>query len=93
MRKNTREVWNAWKQGKRHEKYDSIWTDGQVIYSYGTWLLKHQPIGKYLFNVTRYSKTTTNHQSGLGVLMDEMFPNVSYKIQVIEVDDVLRGSK
>lgn len=71
MRKNTREVFNAWKDGKRLKKCDSIWTNGEVIYSYNTWLLAPYPkrIGKYLFNLTEYSRTTTNHQHSIEWLL------------------------
>ena len=105
MRKNTQEVFKAWTEGKAQRKQDSIWTDGQVIFSYGTWLFKHQQftrgkskglvkLGKYEFNNTRYSITTSIQQGGLKTLvMTWLNGDVAYDMQVREVEDVPMGSR
>lgn len=71
MRKNTMQVYEAWLKGGENRKQNSIWTDGDTIYSYGTAIATH---GDYLnevyLNRTRYSNTTTQHQNGLAVLLN-----------------------
>lgn len=68
MRKSTVDVFKSWMEGKRNKKSRAVWTDGQHVYSYGTpvlWIAD----STIHFNVTRYSRTTTNHQNGLRQLM------------------------
>ena len=60
MRKNTQQVWEAWKKGKSLDK-GSIRTDGRTIFSYAT------PI--FLFNRAHYSNTTTRQQRDLHQLI------------------------
>lgn len=61
--KTNQEVADAWAMGCRAES-NHMFTDGETIYSYGY----HFPIAKkvnghVLFNHTRYSVTTSKHQS------------------------------
>lgn len=129
MRKNCQRTINAW---KNHESFgkrgDPIWTDGDGIYSYATWIVtcddsaceepSPQPkmvranytktprwtwdgetwtCGKcsdywcangprFLFNATKYSKTTTTHQNAIRAYMD----TEGYHLKVH--DNVLRGT-
>jgi hypothetical protein len=77
MRKNTQEVWRAFRAGKACRKADSIWTDGVSIFSYRTCLLAPPELnGRYVFNDTRYSLTTTRHQHGLRMLMAEGWAHI-----------------
>lgn len=75
-RKNVTDVARAFNDGKRKGKPgDSIWTDGEAIYSYNTALLvklPYRPQEEYyglapglVLNKTRYSVTTTQQQHGL----------------------------
>ena len=67
MRKNTREVLEAWiaKEAKGN-RGESIWTDGKIIYSYNTWILAHNPQRSgYEVNGTKYSATTSSHQNSI----------------------------
>ena len=85
MRKNTQRIWNAFQQGERlgmRRSYTngpkSIWTDGETIYSYGTALLTRTPSGMLILNATKYSPTTTRHQSGLRtLLLGERFDSIT----------------
>jgi hypothetical protein len=71
MRVNGRKVINAWLQRKHYKKSASLWTDGDSIYSYGTCIVARgalDPITNnhwLLFNLTKYSKTTTIYQNSL----------------------------
>lgn len=65
MRKNTEAVIRAFEFGRAAHPSESIWTDGDSIYSYQTVLLATLANGKYALNVTRYSNTTTQHQNAL----------------------------
>ncbi len=73
MRKNTQAAYNLWESGGRSTasvRGTSIWTDGKIIYSYGTPLLMVAPGGDVLIlNVTKYSVTTSQQQGGLGFLL------------------------
>ena len=83
MKKNCQRTLNAWFQDDPFGKQgDSIWTDGDTIYSYNTWILAEPEDSAEIhwtvfeFNNTKYSRTTTTHQNailskmnGYGVLM------------------------
>ena len=64
MRRNTRKVLDAWFQGNPLRETDSIWTDGERIYSYETALVEKMDNGVRM-NVTKYSYTTTVHQNSI----------------------------
>ena len=80
MRKQLINVLTSWEQGKKNEKYDAIWTNGEDIYSYGTILYERE---RNLLNSTKYSKTTTIYQNGLRV----------YFANAKEVEDIPRGTR
>lgn len=65
MRKNTKEVFNAWFEGRASRKQNSVWTDGVMIYSYNVPILWNDADGHLTFNATKYSRTTSNHQNSL----------------------------
>lgn len=69
-RKNTLRVLKALAAGKSDRRDDSIWTDGSRLMSYGTVLLEEREDGRTFVNLTRYSPTTTRHQSGVVALVD-----------------------
>jgi hypothetical protein len=91
MRKNCQRTINAWENGEPFGKRgDSIWTDGDGIYSYKTWILCGER-GKecehgFPFNATWYSQTTTTHQNAIRAYMDTK----GYGLKVY--DNVLRGT-
>ena len=71
MRKNCQRTVNAWRDGKSFGKRgDSIWTDGDAVYSYATWIVCPRKGGPFLFNATKYSQTTTTHQNALRAYME-----------------------
>lgn len=66
MRKNTRRVYEAWREFRLDTRDRSVWTNGQTVYSYGTAILTRYGLAARVgLNVTPYSVTTTAHQSGL----------------------------
>lgn len=67
MRKNCRDVLNAWHHDRSLRRAESIWTDGESIYSYRTCLVTLASNGRILFNATKYSPTTSNHQHAMRV--------------------------
>lgn len=71
MRKNTKEVFYAWRQGKSSRGQRSIWTDGRTIFSYDTPILTPcvDPAEPPRLNLTKYSVTTTVHQRGIEYLL------------------------
>lgn len=78
------QVFEAWQAGKKNMRQKSIWTDGQDIYSYGTMILQGGNV--CVLNRTTYSRTTTQHQNNLAVLLDRTdFP-------FIETDNVSMGT-
>lgn len=69
MRKNTVDAFKAWQAGRKFRAGGAaVWTDGVDVYSYGTRII-HVKGNDVLFNVQRYSTTTSNHQNSLRVLM------------------------
>jgi hypothetical protein len=72
MRKNCKRTIDAWMSKRAYGKRgDSIWTDGDGIYSYATWILceRRDGCGPHLFNATKYSHTTTIHQNAIRAYM------------------------
>jgi hypothetical protein len=81
MRKNVQEVFDAWTVGRELRKTQSIWTDGDNIFSYGTAIATFgEYVDEAVLNVTKYSPTTSNHQNALRVLMERIDYNI------VEVD-------
>ena len=70
MRKNCRWTFDAWRAGRSLKPAESIWTDGTTVYSYQTAIAVTLPSGVIL-NRTPYSVTTTTHQNGLAVGLEE----------------------
>lgn len=67
MRKNTKEAIRRWQDGRASipsQHGSSIWTDGDSLWSYQT-CIATKVQGKVYVNGTKYSPTTTRHQSGL----------------------------
>ena len=103
MRKNTAEVIRAVADRKSLKKCNSVWTDGQHIFSYGTCILAQRRDGRFVLNRTKYSPTTTNHQNaiaawgmiraGLGIVseVDGLYRGASADM-VLEVADTLTGA-
>lgn len=93
MRKNTRQTFEAWIAGRAVEPSRAIWTDGTVIYSYGTPLLAKLDAETVVLNVTTYSATTTAHQGGLRLALAGGWPVFTgWTPRVVEVDNVERGA-
>ena len=71
MRKNTLRVFNAWAIGKedKRERRNSIWCSRDTIYSYNTPIVYMGNDGKIVLNTRKYSKTTSNHQNSLRMLL------------------------
>ncbi len=71
MRKNAQQTMDAWHAGRSNQRAQSIWTDGISIFSYGTCLVTpvdvavFDDVAPFIFNATRYSVTTSIHQSGI----------------------------
>lgn len=65
MRVNVKRVIAAWREGRQDRRERSIWTDGTAIFSYYTCLAAPMADGKLVLNITKYSSTTSNKQSGL----------------------------
>lgn len=76
MRKNTKQAYAAWRAGKAARPANAIWTDGKTIYSYGTALVVQLDDDRVVLNWTRYSVTTTRHQSGLRELLAQDYGDV-----------------
>lgn len=69
MRKNTKNVFNAWMNRRSEKKQNSIWTDGVHIYSYNVPIVERLPDGGYMVDVDQYSVTTSVHQNATRHLM------------------------
>lgn len=65
MRENTREVAEAWQAGQPCRGSESIWTDGESVYSYQTCIATDDPELGRILNRSSYSVTTSAHQNGL----------------------------
>lgn len=87
MRKNCQRTIDAWMNGKPFgARGDSIWTDGDGIYSYATWIVCRSEGGPFLFNATKYSQTTTTHQNAIRAYME------GDGFNLLVYDNVLRGT-
>jgi len=86
MRKNCQRTINAWMNGRPFGKRgDSIWTDGDGIYSYATWIVTKSLGGadpRYCFNDTKYSQTTTTHQNAIRAYMEDYGFNLRAYINI-----------
>ena len=80
MRKNTRQALTAWRNGKSARPAPSIWSNGDALYSYATPLVMCDDDRVYL-NITKYSPTTSCHQSALAAELRD----------AVRVDGVPRG--
>lgn len=65
MRVNATKAFEAFLCGKSAKPAQSIWTDGDRLWSYGTVLAQRLNDGTIVFNRTGYSTTTTVHQNAL----------------------------
>lgn len=65
MRANVKRVLAAFREGRRDRRDESVWTDGESIYSYRTCIVAALPSGRLVVNVTKYSATTSNKQSDI----------------------------
>ena len=52
---------------KRNAMGSSVHSSGDKLFSYGTVLLQRLPSGRVIGNATKYSTTTSRHQSQVGV--------------------------
>ncbi len=87
MRVNTRKTLEAWRWSKAAKVAPSIWTDGNTIFSYGTAVaVRIEGSTSVIFNTTKYSPTTSRHQSGIGSYLRENL------YDVIEVGEIHRGA-
>jgi hypothetical protein len=75
----------AWTSFKTKKRADSIWTADGVLYSYSTALL----VGRYdsivqkrifYLNLTKYSVTTTIHQSAIHAALRRAYPDAIFVI-------------
>lgn len=70
MRKNCELAYKAWTDSKALRPAKSIWSDGDTLWSYGTALAAVDPArSMVVLNRTRYSVTTSIHQSALAAEM------------------------
>lgn len=70
MRVNCRKTLEAWRAGKSLRLADSVWTNGDHIYSYATCIVARATDGRVILNRTQYSVTTTTHQKALAAALD-----------------------
>jgi len=86
MRLNAQRVLGAWLAGRADRRNRAIWTDGESIYSYDTALVQKGPDGFLILNLTKYSKTTSQHQTALAAVL------LRCGFSLIEVFDVPIGT-
>ena len=70
MRKNTQQVFAAFKAGKSLDM-KSISTDGKEIRSYRTPIFYPDGKGQMVLNMKKYSSTTSNQQSAINLMAKE----------------------
>lgn len=63
-RVNCGKVFKAWAEGRSNRSADSVWSNGDHIYSYGTCIVARDG-DRVILNRTTYSVTTTRHQNAL----------------------------
>ena len=90
MRKNTQAVLEAWDVSEpKGKRGDSIWTDGNTVYSYNTWILAHNAMQNgFEVNVTKYSATTSRQQNEIQAWLS----GGTYRTPFITVDNQPIGS-
>jgi hypothetical protein len=66
METSTSAVGNAF-WNKKAAKGSSVHSSGNKLFSYGTVILQRLSNGRTIGNVTKYSVTTSKHQSQVGV--------------------------
>lgn len=74
MRKNTKEAIRRWQDGRASipsQHGSSIWSDGDSIWSYQTCIATRTAAGYVVLNGTKYSRTTTQHQAGIKLWLDQ----------------------
>lgn len=81
-RKNTTRAVEALLDGRPAQPSRSIWTDGRHLWSYGTCIAARLHDGTFVFNDTRYSRTTSGQQSGARFLLGE---RVSYLLDGLPI--------
>lgn len=86
MRQNIQEVISAW-NWNRHKSHLSCSTDGVSIFSYDTCILTPldagmPDVGPFVFNVTKYSRTTSGQQTAIRGCTD---------VALLEVDHIPIG--
>jgi hypothetical protein len=85
-RKNTTNVFESWMDGNRNIDNESIWTDGESIFSYSTCVLATYA-GGIVLNVTNYSPTTNSHVRGILTLLRQ----TGLEKNLVLVDNLERG--
>ena len=85
MRKNTREALEAFHKGERAEPANSIWTDGEALYSYRTMIAVKANDIAIVLNNRQYSVTTSEKQNSTA----EYFRSMGYTVH--EVQDIPSG--
>lgn len=78
MRKNCQAVMDAWNNNEKEGKPGSaIWTDGYHVYSYQTcvvaWNESGDPLDFAILNRTKYSVTTSGHQTAIAAYLAQHF--------------------
>lgn len=91
MRKNCSEVVESFLIGQPLRKAQSIWTDGDTIFSYSTAIVERRfnskGVGRFLLNGTKYSSTTSTHQGAIAARFNR------YGLDYEVVEGVAIGSK
>lgn len=64
MRKNTREAVTAFDRRESANPAESIWTDGDTLFSYRTAIATYADDGRVIFNEAPFSPTTSEKQTG-----------------------------
>lgn len=84
MRKNCTLALAAFLAGRSARPADSIWSNGDHLYSYATCIVARGAAGEFIVNRTRYSTTTSIHQGPLTARLRECG-------RVVEVRGLPRG--
>lgn len=95
VRKNIQEVISAW-NWNRHKSHLSCSTDGVSIFSYDTCILTPldagmPDVGPFVFNVTKYSPTTSGQQTAIRAMSDVALLEVDH-IPICAGADYLRSA-
>lgn len=97
MRKNLKAVIASLAKGVPNRKAESIWTNGESVWSYGT-CLAYRYNGVWWLNRTKYSVTTSIHQGPLACVLNAPVGSHYYvegvsSPDVREVDGLPRGDR